>query len=81
MTAVIHKICVGGRGKHILSPEESLRRNVNFGELRSQKIAPECACHYGGEDNKERMYSNASFSSVTAATKSLGLSDNGFKTA
>ena len=37
-------------------------------------------CHYGGEDNKN-AYSNASFSSVTAATESLGLNDNGFKTA
>ena len=37
-------------------------------------------CHYGSEDNKE-LYSNASFSSVTAATESLELSDNGFKTA
>ena len=73
MTAVIYKICVGARGKHILSPEESLRRNASFG--------PEYAGHYGGEDNKERMYSNASFSSVTAATDLLGLSDNGFKTA
>ena len=81
MTAVIHKICVGARGKYILLLEESPCRNVSFGEVRSQKIAPECACHYGGEDNKEHMYSNASFSSVTAATESLGLSDNGFKTA
>ena len=29
----------------------------------------------------KNAYSNASFSSVTAATESLGLSDNGFKTA
>ena len=29
----------------------------------------------------KNAYSNASFSSVTTATKSLGLSDNGFKTA
>ena len=44
MTAVIYKICVGARGKHILSPEESLRRNVSFwGTIRSQKIVPEYA--------------------------------------
>ena len=54
MTAVIRKISVGAGGKHTLSPEESLRRSVRFGKLRSQY-------HYGGEDNKERAYSNASF--------------------
>ena len=42
--------------------------------------AIEYTCHYGGEDNKERMQ-YALFSSVTAATESLGLSDNAFKTA
>ena len=33
MTAVIHKISVGARGKHTLSPEESLRRSVSFGNI------------------------------------------------
>ena len=36
MTAVIHKIPVGGGEKHTLSPEESLRRSVGFGKVRSQ---------------------------------------------
>ena len=38
MTCVIHKISVGAGGKHTfeLSPEESLRRSVSFGKLRSQ---------------------------------------------
>ena len=36
MTAVINKISVGGGGKHTLSPEESLRRSLSFGKLRSQ---------------------------------------------
>ena len=38
MTSVIHKVSVGAGGKHIfkLSPEESLRRSVSFGKLRSQ---------------------------------------------
>ena len=31
-----HKISVGVGRKHTLSPEESLRRNVSFGKLRSQ---------------------------------------------
>ena len=35
MTAVIHQISVGAGGKHTLSPEESLRRNVIFGKLRA----------------------------------------------
>ena len=74
MTAVIHKIYVGAEGKHTLSPEESLSRSVSFGKLRSQLIACEYVYHYGGEDT----YSNAS---LTAATESLELSDNGFKTA
>ena len=55
MTAVIHKISVGAGGKHTLSPEESLRRSVSLGKLRSQLIAHEYACRYGGEDNKERI--------------------------
>ena len=73
MTAVIHKISVGAGGKHILSPEESLSRidrariRVPLRRRRQTAIKNE--------------YSNVSFSSVTAATESLGLSDNGFKTA
>ena len=47
MIAVIHKISVGGGGKHTLSPEESLRRSVS---LR--------ACHYGGETMKQFENSN-----------------------
>ena len=31
MTAVIHKISVGGGGKHILSPEESFHRSEVLG--------------------------------------------------
>ena len=38
------------------------------------------ACHYGRKTIKN-AYSNASFSSATAVTESLGLSNNGFKTA
>ena len=74
MTAVIHKISVGAEGKHTLSPEESLSRSVSFGKLRSQLITREYVWHYGDED----ACSNAS---LTAATESLELSDNGFKTA
>ena len=36
MAVVIHKISVGAGVKHTLSPEESLRRSVNFGKLCSQ---------------------------------------------
>ena len=79
MTAVIHKISVGAQGgKHALSPEESPRRNVSFGKLRSQYIANTRAIT--AAKTIKNAYSNASFSSVTAATKSLGLSDNRFKT-
>ena len=40
-------------GKHTLLPEESLRRSVSFGKLRSQIdwVTRECTCHYGGEDS------------------------------
>ena len=57
VTAVIHKISFGAGGKNTLSPEESFRGSVSFGELRSHAIdcAREYACHYGGEDNKERI--------------------------
>ena len=77
MATVIHKIYVGAEG-NTLSPQESLRRSVSFGKLRLQQIARE----YGlVAKTIKNAYSNASFSSVTAATESLGLSDNGFKTA
>ena len=64
MTAVIHKISVGAGGKHTLSPEESPRRSVSFGKLRSQQIANMRALTVA--KTIKNAYSNASFSSVTA---------------
>ena len=56
MTAVVHKISVGVGGKHTLSPEENLRRSVSLGNYaHNRSHAIEYACHYGGEDNKERI--------------------------
>ena len=52
MAAGIHKISVWAGRKHTLSSEESFRRSVSSGKLRSQQITREYACHYGGEDNK-----------------------------
>ena len=81
MTAVIHKISVEAEGKHTLSPERNLHQSVSFGKLRSEQIACEYVCHYTAAKTIKNAYNNASFSSVTAATESLGLSNNDFKTA
>ena len=64
MTAVIHKISVGAGGKHTLSPEESPRRSVSFGKLRSQQIVNMRAIT--AVKTIKNAYSNASFASVTA---------------
>ena len=77
MTAVIHRISVGAGGKHILLPEESLRRSVslvNYAHNRSRANMHTITV----AKTIMNAYSNASFSSVTAASKSLRLSDNGF---
>ena len=73
MTAVIHTISVGAGGKHILSPEESLHRID-----RARIHVP---LRWRRQIAIKNAYSNVSFSSVTAATESLELSDNSFKTA
>ena len=79
MIAAIHKISVGGGGKHTLSPEESPRPKRKFWEtmLTIERVNTRAITTAMTLKN---AYSNASFSSVTAAIKSLGLSDNGFKT-
>ena len=75
MTAVIHSISVGAGGKHTLLPEESLgnyahnRSRANMRAITAAKTMKNAYVQY------------ASSSSVTAATESLGLSDNSFKTA
>ena len=83
MSVVIHKISVGAGGKHTLSPQESLRRSVSLGNYAHNRSRANIYTRaiYGGEDNKQRIHNNGSFSSVTAATESLVLSDNSFKMA
>ena len=80
MTAVIHKISVGAGGKHILLPEEIIRRSVSLGSYAHNRSRANTRAITAAKTIMNE-YSNASFSSITAATKSLGLSDNGFKTA
>ena len=80
MTAVIHKISVGAGGKHTLSPEESLRRSVSLGNHAHNRSRANTPANTAAKTIMN-AYSNASFSSVTAATESLGLSNNDFKTA
>ena len=80
MTAIIHKIYVGAGGKHTLWPEESLRRSVRLENYAHNRSRANTRAITAAKTIKN-AYSNASFSSVTAATKPLGLSDNGFKTA
>ena len=80
MTAIIHKISVGTGVKHTLSPEESLRRSVSFGNYAHNRSRANMRAITVAKTIKN-AHNNASFSSVTAVTKSLGLSDNGFKTA
>ena len=77
MTAIIHKISVGAGGKHTLLPEKSLRRSVSLGNYAQNRSRANTQAIMAIKN----AYNNASFSSVTAATESLGLSDNGFKTA
>ena len=79
MTTIIHKTSVGTGGKHTLSREESLRRNVSLGNYTHNRSRANTRAITAAKTIKN-AYSNASFSSVAAATKSLGLSDNGFKT-
>ena len=79
MTAVIHKISVGAEGKHSLSPKESLCRSVSFGNYAHNRSHTNTHAITAMKTIKN-AYSNASFSSVTAAIESLELSDNGFKT-
>ena len=80
MTAVINKISVRAGRKHTLSPEERPRRSVkvlgNYAHNRSRANTRTITA----ANTIKNAYSIASFSNVTAATKSLGLSDNGFKT-
>ena len=76
MTAVIHKISVGAGGKHTLSP---VKAKVLGNYAHSRLHANACAITVA--KTMKNAYSNASFSSVTAATESLGLRDNDFKTA
>ena len=80
MTAVIYKISVGAGGEHTLLPEESLRRSVSLGNYTHNRSRANTRAITAAKTIKN-AYSNASFSSITAATESLGLSDNGFKTA
>ena len=77
MTVVIP---VGAGGKHTLSPEESLRRSVSFGKGYPRNRSRVNTRVITAAKAIKNAYSNASFSSVTAATESLGLSDNGFQT-
>ena len=80
MTTVIHKISVGAGGKHILSPEESLRGRVSLGNYAHNRSRAITRANTAAKTIKNAC-SNASFSSVTVTTESLGLSDDGFKTA
>ena len=69
MIAVIHKIS-GAGGKPTLSPEESLCRSVSFGKLRSHNRSHANTRAITATRTIKNAYSNASVSSVTAATKS-----------
>ena len=80
MTDIIRKISVGAGGKHTLLPEKSLRRSVSLGNYAQNRSRANTQAIMAAKTIKN-AYNNASFSSVTAATESLGLSDNGFKTA
>ena len=80
MTTVIHKIFVGAGGKHTLSPEESLRGSVSLGNYAHNRSRATTRAITAAKTIKN-AYSNASFSSVTVITESLGLCDDGFKTA
>ena len=80
MTAVIHKISVGAGGKHTLSPEKVSVEAYVLGNYAHNRSRANTRAITAAETIKN-AYSNASFSSVNAATESLGLSDNDFKTA
>ena len=73
MTAVIYEISVGAGGKHTLSPEESLRRSVSFGKLYAHNRSRTNTRDITAAKAIKNANSNASFSSVTAVTQSLGL--------
>ena len=77
---VIQKISDGARRKHTLSPEESLRRSVSLGNYTHNGSRANMRAVTAAKTIKN-AYSNTAFSSVTAVTESLGLSDNDFKTA
>ena len=81
MTAVIRKISVGAGGKHTLLPEESLRRRVSLGNYAQNRSQANTRAITAAKTIKNAHMQYASFSSVTAATESLGLSDNSFKPA
>ena len=81
MTAVIHKISVGAGGKHTLLPEESLRRSISLGNYAHNRSRANMHAITAAKTIKNAYMQFASSSSVTAATESLGLSDNSFKTA
>ena len=80
MTAVIPKISVGAGGEHTLLPEESLHRRVSLGNYAHNRLKANTRAITATKTIKN-AYSNASFSSATVTTESLGLSDNDFKTA
>ena len=79
MTTVIHKISVVAGG-NTLSPQESHRRSVSFGNCAYNRSRASTRAITAAKTIKN-AYSNGSFSSITAAVESLGLSDNGIKTA
>ena len=79
MTAFIQKISVGAGGNTLL-PEESLRRSVSLENYAHNRLRANTRAITVVKTIKN-AYSNASFSSATATTESLGLSDNDFKTA
>ena len=81
MTAVIHKISVGARGKHTLLPEESLCRSVSLGNYAHNRLRANMRAITAAKTIKNAYMQFASSSSVTVATESLGLSYNSFKTA
>ena len=67
MTAVIHKIFVGAGRKHTLSPEKSVCRSVSFVNYAHNRSRANAGAIMAAKTIKK--YSNASFSSLTAATE------------